>query len=230
MKKGFIVIIGLLAMPMFSQVNDSIARVERTVKVNDPLYREDQFYIGITHSIGLNSPSDYKQNGISPGIQLGILRDIPLNKKRNWALAPGIGFSGYNMRSNLLVINPENTDYEINSNYDKNKQNVYYVEVPLEFRWRSSNRFSHKFWRIYSGIKYSYMISSKSVYHGYYGDLIFKQDKNLNRSQIGAYIVAGFNTWSFQVYYSFVPLYKSGILPENKNIHNFNVGMMFYIL
>lgn len=221
---------GWISWPMVSQENDSLARVERTVKVNDPFYREDQFYFGITHSIGLDSPLDYKQNGISPGIQLGILRDIPLNKKRNWAIAPGIGFAGYNMRSNLLVINPENNDYEINSNYNKNKQNLYYVEVPLEFRWRSSNRFSHKFWRIYTGVKYSYLVGSSSVYEGYYGNLKFKKDKNLNTSQMGAYIVAGFNTWSFQAYYGFIPQYKSGNLPNNKNIHNLNVGLMFYIL
>ena len=75
----------------FAQVQDSIATVERTVTVDDPKYREDQFYFGITHSILMNKPQGYKPNSFSTGISFGFLRDFPLNKRRNVAIAPGVG-------------------------------------------------------------------------------------------------------------------------------------------
>lgn len=214
----------------FAQVNDSIARGERTVKVNDPFYREDQFYLGITHSIYLDTPSGFNQNGISTGFQAGFVRDIPINKQRNWAIATGVGLSTFNMRTNLLVLNPNMGDYEINSNYDRNKQNHYFLDIPLEIRWRTSHRFSHKFWRIYTGVRYSYLLGSSSIYKGYYGEIKHSKDILLNTSQLGAYVSAGFNTWNFHAYYGFTPLYKSGSISESHSIHTLHVGLMFYIL
>jgi hypothetical protein len=43
----------------------------------------------------------------------------------------------------------------------KNKFTV--IRVPLEFRWRSSTFESYKFWRIYGGVKFSYLLYDKSV-------------------------------------------------------------------
>src|SRR5690606_8351833 len=85
-----------------------------------------------------------------------------------------------------------------------------------------------KFWRIYSGFRYSYLFASDSRYQGYYGNIKHSNDKNLNRSHFGAYISAGFNTWNFQAYYGFTPMYKSAT--NTKVMHTLHLVLMFYIL
>lgn len=230
MRRFYVLLVFLVNLLAYAQVNDSLIKTERTVKVNDPFYREDQFYLGITHSMYLDAPSAFKQNSISSGFQAGILRDISINEKRNWAIATGVGFSTYNMRTNLLVLDPITMDYELNSNYTKNKQNHYFIDVPLEVRWRSSNRYSHKFWRIYTGVRYSYLLASSTKYDGYYGMIEHKNDRNLLKSQIGMYVSAGFNTWNLQVYYGFTPLYKNTVVNGAEHLKMLNIGLMFYIL
>ena len=48
----------------------------------DSLYREDQFYIGVTYNTLVNRPTGISQNKFTPSFSLGILRDMPFNKNR----------------------------------------------------------------------------------------------------------------------------------------------------
>ena len=48
--------------------------------------------------------------------------------------------------------------FEFDNNPKKNVQKLSYIEIPFEIRWRTSKVHSHKFWRIYSGVKYSYLL------------------------------------------------------------------------
>lgn len=226
MKNALSIVFLLLTFSLSAQINDSIYKQERTVKVNDNYYREDQFYLGVTHAVFVEKPEGFKQNSISTGIQLGFLRDIPLNENRNIGIAAGAGLSFLNMRSNLLPKILSNDDYQLNSSYDSNALNIYNLDVPIEFRWRSSNKFSHKFWRVYTGVKYSYLLNAKN----YYNEMTLSNDENLNKHQLGAYIAAGYNTWNFQIYYGFHSLYKNDILNNNSKFKYLNVGLMFYIL
>ena len=57
----------------------------------DSLYREDEFYFGITYNYLQNAPSGFSQTGFSTGINLGFLRDMPINKTRTIAIAAGFG-------------------------------------------------------------------------------------------------------------------------------------------
>lgn len=225
----FIILSLLFSSVSFAQVTDSIAQIERTVTVNDDFYREDQIYFGITHSLLQNTPTNFKQNSISTGVMLGFLRDIPLNKQRNISIAPGAGIAFFNLRNNLTYNSIENS-YLVDYNYDKNFQNLTYLEIPLEIRWRTSNKYSHKFWRIYTGVKFSYLLNNVSKYNGIMGKYELKSNPDYNKSNIGAYVSAGFNTWNIYAYYGFNSLYKQDKLPDNKGINFFNVGLMFYIL
>ena len=77
--------------------------VEKTVSVIDSLYREDQFYASLSYNLVKNTPSDFAQNGFSSGITFGFLRDMPLNKKRTWAIATGLGCSYNNLKQNIQI-------------------------------------------------------------------------------------------------------------------------------
>lgn len=201
---------------------------ERTIPIDDPKYREDQFYVGVTHSILTSKPSGLRQRSISTGVTFGFLRDVPVNKKRNIAIAPGFGFSFYNLNHNLATLNSENYTTGIVQNYSTNRQNLWYFEVPLEFRYRTSTMISHKFWRGYFGIKYSYLLSDRSRYEGESGEIFASGNPDISRSNMGVYASGGFNTWNLYVYYGFQPLFKN--TASGEGIKFFNVGLIFYIL
>lgn len=220
----------MVSVKSFSQATDSLPVLDRTIKVTDPFYREDQFYVGITHSLLLEKPAGISQRSISLGTSFGFLRDIPLNKQRTLAIAPGVGFAFYNVRHNLALVDDVSIEFEIDNNADKNVQKLSYIEIPIEIRWRNSKVHSHKFWRVYTGIKYSYLLNSTSKYEGDFGRYAFKNADFFSKSNLGVYVSAGFNTWNFYAYYGFKPLYTKNIIDSESHFNMLNLGLMFYIL
>ncbi|WP_320816168.1 porin family protein [Flavobacterium sp.] len=202
-------------------------------KVSDSLYREDQFYASLNYNLLQNRPSGYNQYSFSTGLSLGFIRDFPITKNRHWAIGTGIGYSYNNIKHNLIIENsePENI-YSVNGNYDKNKLVLHYVEFPLEIRWRNSTVDSHKFWRIYTGFKVSYLFGNKSVYKFNGLSEISRNNTDLNKIQYGPYLSWGYNTINFYAYYGLSPLFKDTKLSngETLDLNNFNVGFIFYIL
>ena len=214
----------------FAQATDTLPELERTIKVTDPFYREDQFYVGVTHSMLLNQPESFSQRSISIGTNIGFLRDIPINKQRTFSVAPGFGFALYNLRTNMLHSDFEPVEFLFDNNPDKNVQKMSYFEIPIEVRWRTSKVHSHKFWRVYTGVKFSYLLNSTLKYQGAFGDFSLKNKDNFERYNVGMYVSAGFNTWNFYAYYGFNPLIKSNLTTDNNRLKMINLGLMFYIL
>lgn len=200
-------------------------------------YREDQFYIGVTYNLLGNKPNDLSQSGFSSGFHLGIIRDMPINKKRNLALGFGLGYSTNIFNQNLLINkdNTSTTSYTILSDsdtYSKNKYSNHLVEIPLEFRWRTSTESNYNFWRIYSGFKFSYMFAHKAVYNGDLGNLKFSDIDTLNNFQYGLFISAGYNTWNIYLYYALNPTFSDEVKLNGNDLdmNTIKVGLMFYIL
>ena len=199
----------------------------------DPLYREDQFYLGISYNTIQNKPVGLTQGRFTPSFSFGILRDMPFNEKRTWAIAAGIGYAINNYNHNIQVFENNNTNnYQIiNVDFEKNKLVTNYVEIPLELRWRNSTQESHKFWRVYAGFKASYLVYSYSKYIDGTKTNIIDNNPDLNKLQLGSYLSFGYNTINFNVYYGLSPIYKSAVLNnENINMKTVNFGFMFYIL
>jgi len=202
----------------------------------DSLYREDQFYLGLTYNSLFNKTSGITQNKFSSGITFGFLRDMPINKSRTVALGLGLGLS-YNKCSQNLLLSETNQTISYTTivsgvDYSKNKLDQYYLDVPLEFRWRTSTPENHRFWRIYSGFKMSYLLWDNYVHID--SDTNYKISKNddLNKIQLGTYIAFGYNTWNFYAYYGLTPFFKSSakINNESLGLNTLNIGLMFYIL
>ncbi|WP_430614045.1 porin family protein [Flavobacterium sp. JP2137] len=202
-----------------------------TAKVYDTKYREDQFYVGITHSILQDKPPGFSQRSLSLGIQAGFLRDFPINAARTWAIAPGIGYSYLNLHHNLAPFDGVDFPSQILKEYDRNTLSLHYLDFPLEIRWRTSTPESHKFWRVYTGFKVSYLVADKAVTKSDLADFTLKNSADLNQWVYGVYLSAGFNTWNIYMYYGLNSVYKNQVVPESNNkVKAFNAGLMFYIL
>ena len=127
------------------------------------------------------------------------------------------------------------TDVKIVSDLDsftKNKWVLNELEFPFEIRWRTSTPENYKFWRIYFGLKTSYIISSKVKYESSSNNQTIR-NLPFNNFQSGFTLNAGNNTWNLGVYLGLQPLFDKEFTKNHiniKNIKQFKVGLIFYIL
>jgi hypothetical protein len=200
----------------------------------DSLYREDQFYIGLTFNTLQKKPAGLIQDKFSSGFTAGFLRDMPFNKKRSLAVAAGTGLSFNTYNHNLKISNDSPTNrYEIipTENYSENRFTQLSVEIPIELRWRTSTFESHKFWRIYAGFKLSYLLLDKSSFKDINGKTVVTQNDDFNKFNYGAYISGGYNSVNVYAYYGLNSLFqKAKINTTSIDMNSMNVGIIFYIL
>jgi len=209
-----------------------------TTKVIDENYREDQFYLAITYNLLADKPGNVSQTGFSSGFHLGFIRDFPLNEKRNFGLGLGLGASINSYNHNIFVSKNDSGEIEYinlsdaDISYTKNKFSTYLVEMPLEFRWRTSTAEEYKFWRIYTGFKVGYLLSSSTKFKGELGTVKNNNIKDFNDFQYGVTFSAGYNTWNFHLYYSLNPILSKDAQLNEQAIDMFAVkfGLIFYIL
>lgn len=209
--------------------------------VVDSLYREDQFYVNLTYNSYKNAPKDLSQSKFSSGFAAGFLRDMPINKNRTWAIAAGLGYSLSIINNNVLYYKADadipRDLYVIIPNdftYSKNRWTLQYIDLPIEIRWRNSTFQSHKFWRIYSGFKVSYLVGSRYKFVADTDNLTTKNIPNLNKLQYGCYLAVGWNTWNVYAYYGLNSIIKPTISDFDENttikMNTLNIGLQFYIL
>ncbi|WP_428223643.1 porin family protein [Flavobacterium sp.] len=205
------------------------------IEVIDSLYREDQFYFGMTYNILKNKPTGLSQHSLSSTINFGFLRDFPITKSRRVAIAPGIGFSYSNFKQNLVISDSSSgTSYEImpaNTNFDKNKFSFLAVEFPLELRWRNSTPQSHKFFRIYGGVKASYVFYNYSFFGSDSKSYSITNNADFNSLQYSTYLVLGYNSINIFASYGLNDFFKHPIIKDSDaKLRSLNLGLIFYIL
>lgn len=223
------------ALGTFAQEKE-VVKDEIQFDAIDSLYREDQFYLNITYNALQKRPDGITQNKLSPGFGFGFLRDMPINKKRTIAFAAGLGYSlsVYNQNLGIREVGGINTYQVLDSeiSFAKNKLSLHFIDLPIEFRWRDSKADSHVFWRVYTGVKLSYLLYDQYKSAASIGDFKQSNNKDFNQFHYGIYVSAGWNTWNFYVYYGLNPLLKSSAKIDGQSIdmNTTNFGLMFYIL
>lgn len=204
----------------------------------DNKYREDQFYLGISYNLLGGKPSGVSQNGFSSGFQLGFIRDMPINKRRNLALGLGLGASINTYHQNLVITEAIAGGYEytvIDDNetpFSKNRFSTYILEVPFEFRWRTSTATDYKFWRIYTGLKLGYVFSNSTKFTSdLFSNKLSKVD-DFNDIQLGLTLNAGYGTWNFSLYYGLNPIFNDTAIVNDSviDMNDIRIGLAFYIL
>ena len=131
----------------------------------DSSYREDQIYASIGYPLLIDTPQGITQNKLSHTFSLGFIRDMPINSSRNLALGLGLGLN-YNLVYTNLQFTDDMETTTFVSNDVINQWNSVDVEIPLEFRWRSSTPANYQFWRIYAGVVGYYSLSAKQRTRG----------------------------------------------------------------
>ena len=183
----------------------------------------DRIVVDITWTQWLESIEGVEQGIYSFGIGACWMKDIPLGKKSNVALAIGLGFDSHNFHHNGEF---EFTTLDDGSIYTdlvsrnsspslaKNKYAVNYVDLPFELRLRTMNktieeRMKYNF-RFYLGFKAGVLVND----HLKIKDAVSKRKifnlPNTMPYRYGPTLKVGFNKVSFVAFYSLTSLFKDG--------------------
>lgn len=232
-------ILALLFLSCFysSKAQDSNKYDNAIPNVVDSLYREDQFYVGLTFNLIVNQPKAYSQNGFSGGLHFGFIRDMPLNKRRNLAVGIGLGHSLNTYNSNLFI-GEENSGETIfrvldsSDDVDRNRFNTNLIEMPIQFRWRTSSPTVYSFWRIYGGVKLSYIYHYKAVFKNNSNQVTQTNIPELNRMRYAAILTLGNGSFNAFFQYDLNTLFneKAMINLDRINLQPLKFGIEFYIL
>ena len=208
----------------FSQKNDV-----------DNKYLEDQFYLGLYYSTLTSSPENFNQNKFSSTLNFGFIRDFPFNEQRNFGIGAGVGLSFSSSNSNLKLsdLNSSVSGEIVNGeDFTKNKWNTTKIEFPFEVRWRTSTPTSYKFWRVYFGVKTTYLLKSKYKYETLNSNYTL-ENLPFRKTQSGITVNAGNNTWNLGLYMGLNPIFNKEFGQNNPNLKDlkeFKLGLVFYIL
>jgi len=162
--------------------------------------------------------------------------------KSNFFFVPGIGFAferykfkdgyvvGYNANDSLTMISPGDAGY---SKLKKSQLIANYIEVPLEFCFRSNPDDPARSFKASIGGRVGYMFDSftKVKYRedGETKKLKDKQNYSLSQFRYGVTARVGFGPFSVFGYYNLNPLFESGKGPGYKgqvtDFNTFTVGL-----
>jgi len=199
-------------------------------------YLEDQFYVGLTYNFILNKPADVNQQNLSYGLQLGFIKDLPLNTSRTFAVGLGLGYAVNSYYTNLEIVELTNGfQYgivESDLGAKRNKLETHLLEIPIELRLRNSTPAEYRFWRLYLGAKLGYAFGSRSKLVTDSGkDSFYVTD--VEKFRYGLMANFGYNTFNIHVYYALNNLFKDGLSLDTGQDLTFTplrIGFIFYIL
>ncbi|NQX82091.1 MAG: PorT family protein [Flavobacteriaceae bacterium] len=210
---------------------------QNTDLYKDNKYREDQVYISALYNTIVNKSGDINITGLSPTISIGLIRDIPLNKNRNFGLSIGAGYSyeSYNSNIGMLEFYPKDVKYVtiLTEETTKSQFALNSIEFPIFIRWRTSTALTYDFWRVYMGLVSKYVFYNSYTYKGENGD--FKQSNLsvLNKWTYGIQLDLGYGAINASIYYGLNSFTKKAPLNSDLNpiSHNIlKIGLTFYIL
>lgn len=234
-KIGFLVCIcfGVLVNGQTKKVNVPNA----IPTVVDSMYREDQVYLSLAFNLLNNQPDGFAQNGFSGGLQLGVIRDMPFNKRRNKSIGVGLGLARSIYNTNLFIGETINTTTTFNiipenAPVDRNRLVTNLIEMPIQYRWRTSTATTHTFWRIHAGVKFGYIFSHVAKFDGDGLSIRNRNIPELDLFRYAATLTIGNGSFNGFVQYDLNPLFNANatINGQTLNLQPIKFGIEFYLL
>ena len=195
----------------------------------DQFYREDQIYSSVGYPLLIDVPEALAQNKLSHTFSLGFVRDMPINVARNLAFGLGLGLN-YNVVYTNLQFTDHMEAYTFVSSDMTNQWNYMDVEIPFEFRWRSSAPSNYQFWRVYGGLVGYYNLFAKQRTRTALIDSI--ASLSVQKFRLALRLNIGNNTWNLTYTHpidSFFDYNKSSHNKSFSQLKTAKLGLVFYI-
>jgi hypothetical protein len=171
----------------------------------------------------------------NPSANVMLFKDFPINKSPI-SFAVGLGIDAHNFNSNGVVdtlsggrtiffpLSAKLNDVDSTTrSYSKNKMTVAYLDLPIEFRFRTKNETGKKF-KFALGFKAGVLINKHTKYKGNYVDQntgTVKTDKvkshyinNLESFRYGVSARVGYGMYNLMFFYSLSTLFEKDKGPE----------------
>ena len=208
-----------------------VPRMSRAQVVNEATKKRISIGIGAFTDFWLKTPDGMKTRTINQGINVFGTYNMPFGKS-NFSFAIGLSISIHNLYWNYMfkgsndslqfVRIPDGQDYK------RSKLTMPYLEIPIEFRFKSKSKFA-----VGVGFKVGYMIYGHSKYVG--SDYIFKTNndiissfkniKYLEKFAYGPTLRFGYKWANLTCYYSL-----SSIFQKSTNIDMYPISVGFVLM
>lgn len=218
----FLLFFNLFVFTVVSQVDSTAV---------DPRYLEDQLYFSTTYNAFSKTPEGFVQDGFAYGFSLGFIKDIPFNKRRNVGIALGLGYSYNTFIQNVVASDALIGDASTFNFDDTFTLKLSSIEMPFELRWRTSTLEKYKFWRIYTGITFSYILNSVAVSEATEVAVDVENAIDVEKFQYALTIAAGYGSWNLYMNYALSPFFdKDTVLSNGEKLEmsTFRMGLIFY--
>lgn len=196
-------------------------------------YSEDQVYVTVSYAQFIEQPQEISKSNFSYALSVGFLKDLILNKQGNISIAAGVGY-GFDFFNHKLKVEEINnkTSFSSDDTISANLFKSHNIELPLEFRWRTSTANKYSFWRVYGGVKFSYNFANKFQFDDVNGTTFkYKDVSNYNKLQYGLTLSAGYDEFNINIYYGLTPIFNDSVINgEEINTKIIKFGLIFYLL
>ncbi len=209
----FTIAIAILASTMFSQ--DVIHSTRQKIDIG----------VAVFNDFWLDVPDGMDTRFLNQGSNVFAMYNHKLGKSPLY-LSIGAGLGMHNMYSNTGIadLNADTINFvPIVGSYKKSKISLTYVDIPFEFRIKTSKGF-----RMAIGFKAGFLIDSHTKYKGddANGDRIKTKRKGISQLETWRYgptFRIGYRWINFFGYYSLSNVFKDGKGPE---FHSISAGIM----
>lgn len=191
-------------------------------------YWEDQLYLTITYNKLADKPEGFPGSGFSYGLSAGYIKDIPFNRRGNWAAGIGLGY-GYDSFNHGLRIDGDK-NITLNQDVSSGKVRLHNLEMPIQLRWRTSDAVRYSFWRVYAGLRLSYNFSNTFSYEADGTKFSFNDIASYNKFQAGLELSAGYGAFNFFIYYGLTPMHNITVNQTKIDAKIARFGLVFYFL
>ncbi len=230
MKKIFIFFIA-----GFFLITNSLFADEDKIKMRP----QDRLIFDIFIDLWQDVPDDMDLIILNRGINVALFQDFPLGYS-NFGIATGLSFTTHNMYSDhwyKYCRDIDGFDFEkIDEDYNNNKISINYIDIPLEFRYRTrpSKEIPHTF-RIAIGAKFGYMIQAHTKYRGDYSynneytrEVKFKEHNlgNIENWRYGILARIGYSFINITAYYPLTGIFKDNTAADMRPV---SLGVSFTI-
>lgn len=238
MKKIILSVFIFCAYTFLNAQNEPVAdsaAVETSVD-DDVNIESDRFIFSVHWDGWLGAPDSLKVGAFSRGIGLHFYYDIPFNKdlatnKAQFSFAPGIGYTVSNYANKAQFSSDSAgitsvTPFDASIDPKRNKLVLNYLEVPLEFRFRSKANDKGNRFKAALGFKGSYLFANHITYVGPESAANLDEEikykiyriKSLNTLQYGPTIRLGYANLNLEAYYGLAPIFEDGFGPSGSPI------------
>ncbi|HAE12866.1 MAG: outer membrane beta-barrel protein [Chitinophagales bacterium] len=131
----------------------------------------DRFVFSLHWDGLLGAPDSMDVGPLSRGVGLHFYYDIPFDAAKQYSFAVGLGWNNANYYTKSLLVNDSlgNTNivgFNESQSVTRNKLAVHYVEVPVEFRFRTKPNQKGNSFKVAVGFKGGYQFSNHTKYVG----------------------------------------------------------------